>query len=165
LFELLEKDLDAVLALDDTMLSRVILECCELKAMVVSRDECEAGYRSILNFGHTMGHAVEQLTNYKRYLHGEGVSVGMAFAVRFSHDRGLCGGDVVERVLRLLTRAGLPVDLPAGMKSVELAAAVGTDKKMSADRVKFVAVEEIGRCCFQKLSVEEIVRHAEQQCG
>jgi len=165
LFDLLDREMERVLALDDALLADIVRTCCELKAMVVSKDERESGYRSILNFGHTLGHAIERLTDYREYMHGEAVAIGMAFAARLSRARGHCTPAVEERVIRLIRSAGLPVELPADLVGQHLGLALGTDKKMSADRVKFVCLEGIGRPCFEDLTVEEIVRHAKEQCG
>jgi len=161
LCELLEQEMEGVLSLDDDRLIEIIRLCCELKALVVKEDERESGYRAILNFGHTVGHAIERLTDYREYLHGEAIAIGMAFAARLSRMRGHCTREVEDRVVRLIKSAGLPVEMPAHLVGRHLALAIGTDKKMSADRVKFVCVEEIGRTCFDNLTTEEILRYAE----
>lgn len=161
LFELLETELDRVLALDDDLIVEVVRRCCELKAIVVGEDEREAGSRAILNFGHTLGHAVEMLTEYRQYLHGEAVALGMAFAARLSAARGHCPAEVADRVVRLIARTGLPVDVPPELLGRPLVLAIETDKKMSGGKVKFVCIEEIGRTRFDELTGEEILRHAE----
>lgn len=165
LFELLENEIDALLALRDDLLVRVVGQCCRLKADVVAADERESGYRAILNFGHTIGHAVEALTDYRQYLHGEAVAIGMAFASRLSAALGHCTPAVAERVVRLLQRAGLPVELPAELVGRHLALAVETDKKVAGGKVKFVCIEEIGRTRFHDLSGAEILRYAEDCAG
>src|SRR5215510_13354026 len=90
LFSLLEEDLMSFLQLDPSLLTEVIRTCCQLKALVVEEDETEGDYRAILNFGHTLGHAIENATEYKRFLHGEAVAIGMVFAAQLSCKRGLC---------------------------------------------------------------------------
>src|SRR4029077_12958458 len=90
LFQLLEAELPALLRQERDLLVRVVRTCCQLKALVVAEDETEGGYRAILNFGHTLGHAIESLTDYTTYLHGEAVAIGMIAAVRVSHRLGLC---------------------------------------------------------------------------
>jgi 3-dehydroquinate synthase len=164
LFDLLEREMDRVLALDDDLLTGIVRLCCELKAMVVSKDERESGYRSILNFGHTVGHAIEKLTDYREYLHGEAIAIGMVLAARLSSVRGHCTQEVEDRVTRLIRQAGLPVEIPAELVGQHLALAIGSDKKVSADRVRFVCVEEIGRTCFDNLTGEEILRYVEEIC-
>jgi len=108
LFELLEHRIEAVLGLDETLLIEVVRQNCAIKAAVVAEDERESDYRSILNFGHTLGHAIEMLTEYRGPLHGEAVAIGMAFAARLSRERGWCTPATVERIIALLQRAGLP---------------------------------------------------------
>ena len=156
LFMLLEDQLAHLLRLDPQLLIAVVKTCCQLKALVVEEDETEGDYRAILNFGHTLGHAIENATEYKRFLHGEAVALGMAFAVQLSAKRGLCSAATSERVCRLLKKAGLPVDIPKGLKGEHLLLGIETDKKISGGKVKFVCIEELGRTCFEYLSVKEI---------
>lgn len=160
LFALIERELKAILALDAEVLTEVIRVCCTLKAMVVTEDEREADYRAILNFGHTAGHAIEALTEYKRYLHGEAVSIGMAFAARLSHARGYASAEVVERVVQLLKRAQLPVDMPKDLGGKPLALAIKADKKASGDKIRFVCIDDIGQTRFDLMTAEEIAAFA-----
>ncbi len=160
LFDLLEEKLEAVMALDEALLIEVVRQNCAIKAAVVGEDERESGYRSILNFGHTVGHAIEMLTEYRRYQHGEAVAIGMAFAARLSQARGLCAAAVAERIVALLQRAGLPTEIPKELIGRHLALAVEADKKVSGDKVKFVCIEDIGRARFEYLTGEEVLGHA-----
>jgi 3-dehydroquinate synthase len=162
LFALIERDLDRIIALDSDLLRDVVAQCCRLKAMVVARDEREADYRSILNFGHTLGHAVESLTAYKRYLHGEAVAIGMAFALQLSTIRGYCERATMQRVIELLKRAGLPVEIPPKLRGEQLASAIESDKKMASGKVKFVCLERLGQTRFEYLTSEEIAAVAAQ---
>jgi 3-dehydroquinate synthase len=157
LFDLLEERLESVLALQEELLIDVVRQCCALKAKVVVEDERESGLRAILNFGHTAGHAIEMLTEYRRFLHGEAVAMGMAFAARLCSARGFCPPEAAERVIRLLERAGLPVDVPQELLGQHLAAAMETDKKAAGGKIKFVCLEEIGKARFELLTAEEIV--------
>jgi 3-dehydroquinate synthase len=160
LFDLLEKEIEKVLDLDDALLIEIVRRCCEIKAAVVAEDEREAGLRAVLNFGHTLGHAVEMLTEYKRYLHGEAVAIGMVFAATLSSERGTCPAPVAKRVIRLIERAGLPTELPAELIGPNLTLAIETDKKVSGGKVKFVCLEDIGKTRFEQLAGEEVVRYA-----
>lgn len=160
LFALLEAELPRVLALDAAVLTEVIRVCCALKAMVVGEDERETGLRSILNFGHTMGHAVESLTEYKRFLHGEAVAIGMAFAAHLSNVRGHCREESVMRIVQLLERTGLPVEIPQELLQRNLALAIDADKKVSGGKIKFVCISEIGRTVFDYLAATEIAQVA-----
>jgi 3-dehydroquinate synthase len=146
LFKYLERRLPQLLRLDPVTLMRVIARCCEIKAEVVGQDETESGVRAILNFGHTIGHAIENSAGYGRYLHGEAISIGqMAAAGLSSKLSGLPFADVA-RLGKLLAAAGLPtrIDLsPKQRKS--LLAAMKLDKKVTAGEVQFVLAERIGK--------------------
>jgi 3-dehydroquinate synthase len=157
LVRFLEENQRAVLALDDDALLFVVESCAQLKALVVAEDETEGDYRAILNFGHTLGHAIETLTEYRSYLHGEAVAIGMAFALRLSVHRGLLAREDAERMVALLTLYGLPTEVPKDLSHSALALAVESDKKRSQGRVKFVCLEEIGRTRFEMLSTEELL--------
>jgi 3-dehydroquinate synthase len=160
LFTRLEEELPEVLHQRSDVLESVITACCRQKAAVVAADEREEqGGRAVLNFGHTIGHAIETLTDYKELLHGEAVAIGMVAAARVSQALGRCGQEPVERLTRLLKRAGLPTDIPKGLTSAALALAMQHDKKSAAGRVRFVCLEAIGKTAFVELSTEQIVRH------
>lgn len=156
LFALIEQNLDRIVAVDVDLLRLIVRRCCALKALVVQRDERESDYRSILNFGHTLGHAIESLTEYKRYLHGEAVAIGMAFAARVSRSRGHCNDETEHRVVELLKRVGLPVEVPRELLGANLALAVESDKKAASGKVKFVCIESLGHTRFESLTAQEI---------
>jgi len=160
LFALLEDQLPAVQRLDHELLVRVVRTCCTLKALVVGEDETESGYRAILNFGHTIGHALESLTDYKRYLHGEAVAIGMLAAARISCRLGLCGDAEYQRIHKLVQRSGLPSEIPADIGGEPLALAMRTDKKARGGAINFVCIEGIGKTRFERLSCEDIVKYA-----
>jgi len=160
LFALLERDLDALLQLETDPLVRVIASCVRQKAAVVAADEREeSGGRAVLNFGHTVGHGVESLTAYRRFLHGEAVAIGMVAACRVSEALGISVPGVTARVQALLGRAGLPTELPVELRGPALAVAMRTDKKTVGGRVRFVAVEDVGRTRLVELASSEIVKH------
>jgi len=160
LFRHLEERLSEVLELRRDLLVGLVAACCRHKATVVGDDEREeGGGRMVLNFGHTMGHALEALTDYRRFLHGEAVAIGMVAAARVSRALGRCGSETVGRLERLLKRAGLPTEIPGGMTPTALALAMQTDKKSVDGRIRFVCVEEIGRTSFVELTAQEIVNH------
>jgi 3-dehydroquinate synthase len=160
LFDLLDHEMERILTLDPTLLTHIIHVSCTLKAMVVGEDERETGLRSILNFGHTLGHAIERLTDYTRFLHGEAVAIGMAFAARVSNACGHCDRDTVTRVVRVLKRAGLPVEIPREILGPHLALAIEGDKKVASGKIKFVGIREIGQTTFDQLTASEIAQHA-----
>ncbi len=88
LFEFLEKNVEKIISFDSDCLVHIVKRCCEIKADIVQKDEHERNLRRILNYGHTLGHAIETLTGYKRYKHGEAVAIGMAFAAALSNKLG-----------------------------------------------------------------------------
>ena len=102
----------AILAMDPDVLIEIIHRCCQLKAQVVELDEKESGLRAILNYGHTLGHAFEALSGYRGLVHGEAVAIGMVLAARVSAAEGLCSQEDVSRICALITRCGLPVEIP-----------------------------------------------------
>jgi 3-dehydroquinate synthase len=146
LFSQIEHDLSRLLRREPRMLAGVVARCCEIKAEVVGRDETEGGPRAILNFGHTIGHAIEAISGYGRFLHGEAIAMGQAAAARISCGAlGLPEADL-ERIIRLFRRAGLPtaLRLRAGQRP-KLFAAMRLDKKVSGGEFKFVLASRIGR--------------------
>lgn len=146
LFDMLEADADLMLARDADMLGAVVARCCEIKAEVVGSDERESGLRAILNFGHTLGHAIENVTGYGTWLHGEALSVGMAYAAELSVRNGKLGESERDRLLALLTRYGLPVldDPRLSAPWCELRRAMSSDKKSRGSVPRFVLAERIG---------------------
>ena len=132
LFTLLEANLDAVLRLDEALLIEVVRQNVAIKAAVVSADEREGGQRAVLNFGHTVAHAVEMLTEFRGYLHGEAVAIGMAFAARLSAARGHCAASVPARIIALLERVGLPTVLPRELIGRHLALAIRPTRRSPA---------------------------------
>jgi len=159
LFELLEREHAAVERLDREVLIEIVRTSCRLKAEVVAQDEREGGLRAVLNFGHTLGHAVENLTGYTTLLHGEAVAIGMVAAARVSQRLGLCSEEASIRTHDLIARYGLPTAIPAALTDTALAQAMGTDKKARGGTINFVCTNGIGSHSFQRLSAEEIVQH------
>jgi 3-dehydroquinate synthase len=158
LFAQLERNLPKLLQRDHALLGAVVARCCEIKAEVVGQDETESGLRAILNFGHTVGHAIENSSGYGKFLHGEAISIGQIAAARLSHKvLGLPSGDVA-RIEKLFARAGLPVKYkPAAAQRKKLFTAMLMDKKVSGGEVKFVLADKIGRVKFGcKVSAEMI---------
>lgn len=156
LVRFLEENHRAVTELDREAMLFIVHSCAQLKALVVEEDETESDYRAILNFGHTIGHAIETLTEYRTFLHGEAIAIGMAFALRLSVQRRLLEPAVAERVIALLTLYGLPTEIPTDLSRSALALAVEADKKRREGRVKFVCLKELGRTQFERLSTEEL---------
>lgn len=157
LFELLEQNLPGILALDGELLTKIVLRSCENKARVVEADEREEDYRAVLNFGHTIGHALEAATHYRRFLHGEAVGVGMAKAAALSAQLGFCDARSVERIVALIGQAGLPTELPADLALADLIQGMEVDKKAAGGKIKFVISEGLGKTRFHWLTPGEIL--------
>jgi 3-dehydroquinate synthase len=146
LFQKLERELPKLLKRDPKTLADVVARCCEIKAEVVGQDETDGGLRAILNFGHTIGHALEAISGYGKYLHGEAIAIGQVAAAELSARlTGLADADV-ERIRVLFQRAGLPVavKLDASARK-QLLAAMKLDKKVSGGEIKFVLAGRIGK--------------------
>jgi len=155
LFAQIERDLHKLLKREAKMLAAVVARCCEIKAAVVGKDETEGGPRAILNFGHTVGHAIEAVSGYGRFLHGEAIAIGQVAVARISRSLlGLPERDL-ERIVRLFRHVGLPtaVRLRSGQRP-KLFAAMRLDKKVSGGEIKFVLARKIGRVeCGHKVPV------------
>jgi 3-dehydroquinate synthase len=163
-FAQLEKQRAPLAASDPGALEPVIARCCEIKADVVRLDEREGGLRAILNFGHTLGHALEQATGYGRYLHGEAVAMGMAFAARLSAAvKGFPPADCA-RVTDLLGALGLPVRVP-GLNWADVRRAMQVDKKTVSRGLRFVLVETLGRAVPGCEAPESALRDAWESCA
>ncbi len=143
MFALLEKDMEKVLRRDRHLLSFLIPRNVAIKARVVSRDEHESGLREILNYGHTFAHALESVTNYRRYQHGEAVAWGMIAAAFLGHELGLTRADDVSRIVALIRRLG-PLPPWPRVPSVALLNAMRSDKKTRAGILRFVVSPRIG---------------------
>jgi 3-dehydroquinate synthase len=157
-FRNLERQMEVAMRRDPTVLAKIIARCCEIKAEVVSQDETETSVRAILNFGHTIGHALEAISGYGKYLHGEAISIGQVLAARLSERVTGFPSAETERIRNLLTRANLPtsVKLRAGQKD-KLLAAMKLDKKVSAGEIKFVLAREIGKVEYGMKVAEAVV--------
>lgn len=142
-FEFLERDATAILTRDATALERVVRRSVEIKAAVVARDERDAGPRAMLNFGHTVAHAIEAVTAFA-VSHGAAVAIGMVVEARLAEARGVGEPGLAERVARVLVRFGLPVTPPAGTRAESLLAAMRQDKKNRGSELRFALPARIG---------------------
>lgn len=158
LFAKLERDLPKLLKLDPATLASVVARCCAIKADVVGQDETESGLRAILNFGHTIGHAIEAISGYGKYLHGEAISIGQVAAAELSAAlAGLPPADA-ERIANLFREAGLPTSIRLNPAQREkLFAAMKLDKKVSAGEIKFVLAERIGKVLWGQKVPQELI--------
>jgi 3-dehydroquinate synthase len=161
-FRLISENWPALLGRKGTgrLLVDAIAECAVRKARVVEKDELDRkGIRDALNFGHTVGHALESITGYERYRHGEAIVLGMRVAVRLSVMKGHLASETGAEMDRLL--AALPVpSYPRGLKPAKLLPFVRRDKKKTAGRVRFVLLKDFGRVTLDSSVTEEEILEA-----
>jgi 3-dehydroquinate synthase len=144
LFGFLEANRESILNLDDKAITYIIRRSCEIKADVVSKDERESGLRAILNYGHTIGHAIETATGYIRYLHGEAVAIGMHLEAKLSQLLKGIDERQVFRIKALIDSYGLPSEIPKDINRVDILSSMQLDKKAVAGKLKFILPESIG---------------------
>jgi len=143
-FSWLSQKQEAILALDPPVIAAMVRRCCELKAQVVEQDEREGGLRRILNFGHTIGHAVEAASGY-RLNHGFAVAIGMRAVADLAVRIGLADASVAAEIVQLLRAYNLPTDIPPEFDRATLRAYLSVDKKTVGGRIFFVLPEQIGK--------------------
>lgn len=151
LFVFLEENIERVLQKEMEDLLFIVRRSARDKALVVKEDEREVtGKRTILNFGHTIGHALEASAKYRGYRHGEAVAIGMVCAARLSESLGFCKGKTKDRIISLIQRAGLPAEVPP-LDEDDLIPIISVDKKATAGLINFVVVEDIGKVRLEKI--------------
>lgn len=163
-FTWLEENLDALFALDPQAIAYCIRRCCELKADVVAADEREGGLRALLNLGHTFGHAIETEMGYGNWLHGEAVAAGMVMAARTAQRLGQFSEADVQRVIRLLQRAGLPVTGPQEMPVDAYMPHMMRDKKVLAGELRLILPLGIGKSEVRGGVAHDVVIAAINDC-
>ncbi len=154
-FSYLLEHVEKALSLHPLTISEIIKTCCEIKADITSRDETEKGIRAFLNFGHTIGHAIETLTHYAEFKHGEAVSIGMAAAAKLSTIWGYTDYDNFDNILLLLRRAGLPTELPL-FSSMDYVDVIKNDKKKAGDLIRLVLMKKIGNVFLEAVSPDKL---------
>jgi 3-dehydroquinate synthase len=165
LFARLERD---ALAKRSDDWAEVIRRCCEMKARIVEADERELareGGRALLNLGHTFGHAIEQVTGYGAYLHGEAVAIGLCAAARLSQKLGHLRTEDVSRVDRAVALQGLPVRLREALPLADLFSAMARDKKVRAGLPRFVVLKKLGEAATQDGIAPALVETAFREVG
>jgi 3-dehydroquinate synthase len=149
LFRNLEQNVGRLLRREPKLLAEVVARCCEIKAEVVGQDETESGLRAILNFGHTIGHGLEAISRYGKYLHGEAISIGQVAAARLSSRILQLPETDADRIRAIFVRAGLPVSVRLSVPQKKaLFDAMRLDKKVSGGEIKFVLARSIGKVEF-----------------
>ena len=159
-FGFLERNIESLVRLDPRVTARVVRTSCRAKADVVAEDEKEAGRRAILNFGHTVGHAIEAVTGYRRFRHGHAVAMGMRAAASLSNLKGTLGDKEMNRIVELIERAGLPASIPRSIKDGPLMRAMEHDKKAKAGAIRFALLRGIGHCEIRDDVTRDEIREA-----
>lgn len=165
-FTWVERNIESLLTMSPDTLAYAVRRSCEIKAHIVGLDERESGLRAVLNFGHTFGHAIESGMGYGKWLHGEGVGSGMVMAAHLSLKLGLVEEQFVNRLTRLISKAGLPVKGPIlstfdnSGRYLEL---MRVDKKSDAGEIKFVLIDGPGRAVLRS-APDELVREVIDAC-
>ena len=159
LFDRISNSVDQLKSLKSANLEHLIARCCSIKAGVVERDERESDLRRTLNFGHTVGHALEAVSRYRRFLHGEAVGHGMRAASRIAERLGLLAAGNRERIDSVIASLG---DLPAARTLVldDIISAIHRDKKVEAGRPTFVRPVEIGKVVMRSDVPPQVIRAA-----
>lgn len=151
LFAFMEEYVDAIKNLEPERIERIVNDSIVIKSAIVNKDEREKGERRKLNFGHTFGHALEKILGLP---HGEAVSLGMTVATNLSKKLGGLGDSEAERLIKLLAKFDLPVKIDADKQHIK--DAIRQDKKRYRDSVKFVLLQEIGKCFIKDVSLKEL---------
>lgn len=162
LFDLLSKcdRLDQLRYIKPELLQTILYRCAKAKADVVSKDEKEGNLRAILNYGHTVGHAIESVTNYRLYNHGEAVGLGMIIAGAIAVDLGLWSSDEQSQQISLIAKAKLPQTLPTNIDQNAIIACLSTDKKVEAGKVRFILPTAISHVSFSDAVTSELVKQS-----
>ncbi|MBD2203501.1 3-dehydroquinate synthase [Calothrix sp. FACHB-1219] len=157
------KHLNQLRYIKPELIESILIRSCQAKADVVSKDEKEAGLRAILNYGHTIGHAVESLTGYRVVNHGEAVGIGMVAAGQIAVELGMWQTAETERQNALIQKAGLPTQLPSGLDIEAIIDALQLDKKVKAGKVRFVLPTQIGVVTVTDEVPADIIRQVLQK--
>lgn len=136
-------------------IEEVIYNCCDIKRAVVEDDEKDLGIRMILNFGHTLGHVIENYYNYEKYTHGEGVAIGMHHITKKSEELGLTEKGTAELIEEILKKYGLPFEMPKIARE-DILKTINLDKKSHVNDISLVLIEKIGDAFLKKISREDI---------
>ena len=165
LFERVEENLEAILNLDDTTLIEIISQACVNKAEIVAKDEKESGLRMVLNYGHTFGHALEAITHYNRYRHGEAVSIGMNCAAQLATNLRMFSETDFQRQRALLKRAKLPIAFPTDLIPEALCDAMYLDKKTLGGKLRLILPTRIGEVVIHDDVDDRHILEAISQCS
>ena len=155
-FERMVGAIDSLRAGEGGALAEAIAGSCEIKASIVARDEKEAGERALLNLGHTFGHAIEAMTGYSRWLHGEAVGCGLVLAAQLSHAAGLLAASDAHRIRAAVASAGLPTRID-GLSALGAVEAMRGDKKTDAGQTRFIVIDRIGKASQRSVPQQAVL--------
>ena len=148
-----------ILRIESESLIKIITKSIETKSQIVSKDEQENGIRAILNYGHSFGHVIENLSGYGKYLHGEAISIGMRIAGQISFEKGLWNIDELVRQNNLLKSYDLPVEIPK-FKSNEIMKILMGDKKVKDGKMRFILPTRIGEVgIYENIKESEFLKY------
>jgi len=163
-FDWLENSATSITSRETEFLLHLLRQSVQNKAKIVSADERETDIRALLNFGHSFAHALETVTGYKRFLHGEAVSIGMTIAARLSELRGLCAGGTTDKLSRLLRRFGLPLEPPRSATTSAIIEAMALDKKGLASGLRLILLHAVGEAVIDNQSKDKQIAAAIESC-
>ena len=155
-FAWLGKNTSRILALESEVIAHLIERCCQIKAEIVSEDEREGAVRAILNYGHTFGHAIESLTNFKIYTHGEAVSIGMVMAASMAERMGMLSQSDKKDITNLLESVNLPTKKP-DLNRNDFLESMKRDKKVQDGEIRLILLESIGKAIISNDYPNEIL--------
>ncbi len=158
-FIFMEKNRDDILKLSEPHIKYIIKRSCDIKAQVVSIDEKESGLRAILNYGHTVGHAVETETGYRRFLHGEAIAIGMNLEAMLSQKLGMLAKNDVLRIKSIIDSYGLPSELPNDINISMLINHMQLDKKIETGQIKLILPQRIGKVMIRKTDIKDMKKY------
>lgn len=158
-FSFLESNIEQLLNLNASILAKTIKTCCSIKADVVHQDEKEGGIRALLNLGHTFGHAIEAFMGYGNWLHGEAVGLGMVLSAKLSFNRKLITEEELNRIINLISKAGLKTDVPSNMNYKDFMSLMKHDKKVKSGVIRYIIPTKIGTAKIVSDISEDEIKH------
>ncbi len=159
LFDFVEKNLSKIMNRDTPTLISLIKKNCQIKADIVMKDEKESGLRKLVNYGHTIGHALETLTSYKKYSHGEAIAIGMVVEGLIANKIGLLSKQELTKQNNLIKKAGLPAKMP-DIDAKKFTNELKKDKKVVGGKIEFVLLKEIGKAEYGINASNETIQEA-----
>ncbi len=159
LFELLENYSEQIFNLNPDIITRIVKKSCEIKADIVIKDEKEGDLRRILNFGHTLGHAIESLSNYD-IQHGEAISIGMSLIGKISEKMGKTNPQLSEKLSNLINKLGLTTLIPSNINTNDIINSIKSDKKSQSGKIFFILMQAIGEVFISDMVPENLIIEA-----